>query len=209
MSKPALILIGAGGHAQACIDVIEQLGQYQIAGLVGLVEELQTQPLGYSVIATDSALPDLAKIYHAALITAGQIRTSGIRSRLYMLASDLGFRLPVIIAPTAYVSRHATIGAGTIVMHGAIVNAGAVVGNNCIINSRALIEHSATVADHGHISTGAILNGKVRVGAGSFIGSGSIIKEGIVLGESCVIGMGLSVRHDQPDNSLFLGEERT
>ena len=97
MSKPALILIGAGGHAQACIDVIEQLGQYQIAGLVGLVEDLNTRHLGYGVVATDSALHDLAKIHHAALITAGQIRTSGIRSRLYQHATDLGFRFPVIM----------------------------------------------------------------------------------------------------------------
>ena len=29
-----IILIGAGGHARACIEVIESGGQYKIAGLV-------------------------------------------------------------------------------------------------------------------------------------------------------------------------------
>jgi len=42
MSKPSLILIGAGGHAHACIDVIEQQDKYQIAGLVGMPEEMHT-----------------------------------------------------------------------------------------------------------------------------------------------------------------------
>jgi hypothetical protein len=61
MSKPKLILIGAGGHAHACIDVIEQHGGYQIAGLVGKPEEMHDHHLGYTVIGTDDDLPKLAK----------------------------------------------------------------------------------------------------------------------------------------------------
>lgn len=204
-----MILIGAGGHVHACIDVIEQHGRYQIAGLVGLSEEMHTRHLGYSVIATDSDLPRLAKAYQYALITVGQIRSPDSRIRLYQQATELGFQLPGIVASTAHVSRHATIGAGTIVMHGAIINAGARVGNNCIINTRALLEHDATVEDHCHISTGAILNGDVYMGAGSFVGSGSIIKEGVAIGKGCVVGMGLSVRHNQADHARFVGNDKT
>jgi sugar O-acyltransferase (sialic acid O-acetyltransferase NeuD family) len=207
MSKPSVILIGAGGHAHACIDVIEQHGQYQIAGLVGVQEELHTQHLGYAVIATDAELPQLAKEYQYAFIALGQIGSPDRRIRLYQQAIQLGFSLPDIIAPTAHVSCHATIGTGTVVMHGAIVNAGARVGNNCIINTRALVEHDAIVEDHCHISTGAILNGSVEIGAGSFVGSGCVIKDGITLGKSCLVGMGLCVRHNQADHSRFVGHE--
>lgn len=208
MSKPNLILIGAGGHAHACIDVIEQHDQYRIAGLVGIPEEMHTWHLGYSVIATDGDLSNLAKEYQYAFIAMGQIRSPDCRIRFYRQATELGFRLPVIIAPTAHVSRHASIGAGTIVMHGAIVNAGAKVGINCIINTLALLEHNATVEDHCHLSTGTILNGDVNIGTGSFVGSGSIIKEGVSLGIGCVIGMGLSVRHNQPDHARFVGNDK-
>lgn len=207
MSKPGAILIGAGGHAHACIDVIEQHGQYQIVGLVGLQEEMHTQNLGYAVIATDAELPQLAKEYQYAFITVGQVHSPDTRIRLYQQAVELGFTLPNIIAPTAYVSKHASIGAGTILMHGAIVNAGARVGKNCIINTRALVEHDAVVEDHCHISTGAVLNGSVHIGAGSFVGSGCVIKDGITLGKNCVVGMGLCVRHNQADNSKFVGHD--
>lgn len=208
MSKPSLILIGAGGHAHSCIDVIEQHGQYRIEGLVGMPEELNTKHLGYTIIATDGDLPELAKTYQYAIITVGHIRSSESRTRLYQRATKLGFQLPSIAAPTAYVSRHATIGAGTIVMHGAIVNAGVVIGNNCIINTRALIEHGAIMEDNCHISTGAILNGNVMIGTGSFVGSGSIIKEGVLIGKGCLVGMGLSVRQDLADQIHFVGKER-
>jgi sugar O-acyltransferase (sialic acid O-acetyltransferase NeuD family) len=209
MSKPKLILIGAGGHTHACIDVIEQHGGYQIAGLVGMPEEMHTQHFGYEVIAMDGDLPQLAKDYPYALITVGQLQTSNHRTRLYQQANKLGFQLPAIIAPSAHVSRYATIGLGSIVMHGAIVNAGASVGNNCIINTRALLEHNVTVADHCHISTGSILNGDVKIGTGSFVGSGSIIKEGLTLGQHCVVGMGLSVRHNQAAYAQFFGHNKS
>jgi len=207
MPKPKLILIGAGGHARSCIDVVEEQDIFQIAGFVGLPDQKKSQYIdyGYPVIGTDEDLPELAKKYEYALITVGQIQSADSRIRLYQKINCLAFRLPIIVSPTAHVSCNATIGAGTIVMHGAIVNAGAYVGNNCIINSRALIEHDARVGDHCHISTGAILNGNTKVGDRSFVGSSSVIKQGIVIGEDSVIGMGLVVRHNLEDRAHFKG----
>jgi sugar O-acyltransferase (sialic acid O-acetyltransferase NeuD family) len=204
MKKPDLILIGAGGHAHACIDVIERHGAYKIAGLIGVRAEVNDCHLGHAVIGTDDDLAELSKTICYALITLGQIKTPSVRIRLYEQVVALGFQLPIIVAPSAYVSRHATLGAGTIVMHSAIVNAGASVGKNCIINTRALIEHDATVADHCHISTGAILNGNAAIGLGSFVGSGSIVKEGASLGQGCLVGMGLAVRHNQASCTQFV-----
>lgn len=205
MSKPSLILVGAGGHAHACIDVIEQQGQYQIAGLIGMPGEIDAQHFGYSVIATDADLSELSRDYPRAFISIGQIRSPDVRIRLYCRLLELGYQLPTVISPAAYVSRHATIGMGSIVMHGAVINAGAKVGNNCIINSRALVEHDAIVDENCHISTGAILNGNAHVGAGSYVGSGSVIREGITLGEGCMVGMGLFVRHSQASGTRFVG----
>jgi sugar O-acyltransferase (sialic acid O-acetyltransferase NeuD family) len=209
MSKPSLILIGAGGHARSCVDIIEQHGKYKIVVLVGLPEQLHNKHLSYVVNATDNDLPALFKTHKYALITMGQILTPDHRIRLYQLAVELGFQLPVIISPTAYVSHKAILGSGTIVMHGAIVNAGARVGLNCIINSRAVIEHDSTVADHCHISTGAIVNGDASIGTGSFIGSGSIVKEGVTVGQRSIVGMGLSVRHNQAEFTRIVGRDKT
>ena len=205
MSKPNLILIGAGGHARVCIDAVEQEGIYKIAGLIGLAQEVGSLHFGYEVLATDAEMRELAEQYQFALITIGQIHTAEHRTRLYTQALDAGFTFPTVIAPTAYVSSHSTIGIGTIVMHGAIINAGALVGNNCIINSNSLIEHDARVGDHCHISTGAILNGNASIGTGAFIGSGAVIKEGVSIGANSVVGMGLMVRHNVDNNAKYLG----
>lgn len=204
MSKPNLILIGAGGHAHSCIDVIEEQGIFNIVGLIGLKCQLNTRLLGYEVIGVDSDIGRLSKIYKYALITVGQIQSGERRKVLYAQALASGFQFPPIISPNAYISRHAQIGDGTIVMHGVIVNAGANIGRNCIINSNALIEHSVNVGDNCHISTGAIVNGDVRIGSDSFIGSGSVIKQGVSVGDKCMVGMSLSLRHDLCSHKVFI-----
>jgi sugar O-acyltransferase (sialic acid O-acetyltransferase NeuD family) len=194
MTQPTILLLGAGGHARACIDVIEQEARYKIAGLVGLPEQVGDTVLGYSVIGSDADIARLAGVCQYAIVTIGQIKTPAIRIRLFAELEKLGIDLPVVISPRAYVSRHASIGLGTIVMHGAIVNAGAAVGRNCILNSQSLIEHDVIVGDHCHISTRAAINSGTKVGRGTFIGSGSTVRQELSLGDHCVVGMGQSVR---------------
>ena len=206
MTKKNLILIGAGGHARSCIDVIEREGYFKITGLVGLESDLGSQVNGYEVIATDKDLSTLIGKAQFALITLGQISSPDARINLYQRALKAGFELASVVSPSAYVSSIAQISNGTIVMHGAIINAGVKVGSNCIINSRVLLEHDTQVLDNCHISTGAILNGGVIVEEGCFVGSGTIVKEGISIGERSVVGMGSLLRTNLSANSRFLGE---
>ena len=186
----SIILIGGGGHCKSVIDVIEQEGRFEIAGIVDKPELLGSNVLGYSVIGNDSDLGNLAKRYQYALITVGQIKSPLLRIKLFDLATEAGFILPSIISPNAYVSKYASIGNGVIIMHNALVNVSASIGDNCIVNSKALIEHDCSISKHCHISTNATINGGVIVQSGCFIGSGTITKESITIGENSFIKAG-------------------
>lgn len=201
MSGVPLLLVGAGGHARSCIDVIEQDGRFTVAGLVGTSDQVGSSVLGYPVLGSDTDLPYLLRDYAHALVTVGQIKTPAPRIHLFNLLRSHWCALPVVVSPLAHVSRHAVVGSGTIVMHGAIVNAGAKVGKNCIINSMALVEHDSTVADHCHIATGVAINSSVQIGEGTFIGSKVSVRQGARIGEHCVIGMGMRVLADCPSHS--------
>ena len=198
-----ILLIGAGGHALSCMDVIETVGQFEIAGLIEKDREIKGDNLGYAVIGTDNDLQDLRQKYKNILIAVGQIKAPTIRIKLYQLLKELDFTLPVIISSKAYVSKHAQIGEGTIIMHGAIVNANAKIGKNCIINNRSLIEHDAIIGNHCHIATGAIINGEVNVADETFIGSGVITKQCISIGNSCIIGAGVVLKSNVNSNQVI------
>jgi sugar O-acyltransferase (sialic acid O-acetyltransferase NeuD family) len=205
MTTKDLLLIGAGGHARSCIDVIHRAGEFRVVGIVGDPEEVGTRILGIEVIGTDGDLGTFAQHFHHAFIGIGQIKTPQTRMKLFSVLKSKGFTIPLVISPESYVSPHSKLGEGSIVMHGAIVNAGVSVGVNCIINSRALLEHDSRVADHCHISTGAILNGNTSVGPGSFIGSGTILKEGIHIGSNTLVGMGIVVRKNLANDDFYSG----
>lgn len=203
MTLPALLVIGAGGHARACVDVIEEMRTFSIGGLIGSPAEVGTRVLDHPVIGTDADLPALVATYSHAFIAVGQIKTSAPRERIFRQLRELGYLLPTIVSPRAHVSRHASVGDGTIIMHAAIVNAGAVIGRNCIVNNQALIEHDVVVEDHCHVSTAAVVNGGVQIGTGTFVGSQSCVRQGIRVGERCVIGMGQQVLKDCANDARF------
>jgi sugar O-acyltransferase (sialic acid O-acetyltransferase NeuD family) len=192
--KPKLILLGGGGHCVSCIDVIEQGNKFEIAGIVDN-DIAGGMLLGYPVLGSDADLEVLRSSYDYALVTVGQIKSPSIRIRLFEYARSLGYTLPTVISPRAYVSRHASMGDGTIIMHNALINARAAIGRNCIINSKSLVEHDAVIEDNCHISTGAIINGGAIVRQGTFVGSNAVTREAVETNENDFIKAG----------SLFIG----
>ena len=191
--KP-IILIGGGGHCKSVIDVIELEGKYKIVGIVDKLENVGVSILGYKVIGSDDVLPDLIKKYKYALITIGQIDSAQLRINIYHKVKELGFLLPIIISPNAYVSSHSSIGEGSVIMHDVLVNSNVKIGINCIINSKALIEHDCIIGDHCHLSTSSIINGNVVIGSGSFVGSNAVTKHGIKILENSFIKAGSVVK---------------
>ena len=196
MTKPDIILIGAGGHAKSCINLLESVGTYNIFGILDLASGLDGALLGYPIIGTDKDLPHLVQKCKNAMIAIGQIKSSKIRANIYLQLKMEGFNIPTIISPNAHISKFSTIGDGVTIMGGVTVNAGVSIGNNCIINSHALVEHDVVIGNDCHISTGAILNGGVTIGGSTFIGSGAIVKQNVKIGSNCIIPMASKIESD-------------
>lgn len=202
MSKN-IILIGGGGHCKSVIDVAELAG-YNILGILDMPEEVGKSVLDYKVIGMDDDIPqyvDKAEF----IITVGFIKNPAIRIRIYNRIKEAGGKLATIIASTAHVSRYATLGEGTVVMHQAVVNAGAKIGENCIINTFCNIEHDAVIGAHCHISTGTMVNGDCKVGDRVFIGSQSVLANGIIVGDDIVVGAGSFVRKSIFEKGIYSG----
>lgn len=200
--KP-LILVGGGGHCKSVIEVAESSG-YQIFGVLDLPENVGKDILSTKVIGIDDDIP--AYVEKAEfVITVGFIKNPNTRIKLYNRVKESGGKLATIIASTAYVSKYATIGEGTVVMHHAFVNAGAKVGNNVILNTFINIEHDVVIGDQCHISTGTMINGDCKVGENCFIGSQSVLVNGITIGDDIIVGAGSLVRKSILEKGIYSG----
>lgn len=203
MEQKNLILVGGGGHCKSVIDVAASAG-YNILGILDIPEDVGKQVLDYKVIGTDDDIPqyvDKAEF----IITVGFIKNPAIRIKLYNRIKEAGGELATIIASTARVSRFATIGEGTIVMHQAFVNAGAQIGANCIINTFCNIEHDAHVGDQCHISTGTMVNGDCKIGERVFVGSQSVLANGVTIGDDIIVGAASFVRKSISEKGIYSG----
>lgn len=203
MQKP-LILVGGGGHCKSVLEAAESAG-YSILGVLDMPEEVGKEILSTKVIGTDDDIPayvDKAEF----VITVGFIKNPAIRIKLYNKIKEAGGKLATIVASTAYVSKYAEIGEGTVVLHQAFVNAGAKVGKNVILNTAINIEHDAVIGDHCHISTGTMVNGGADIAEGTFIGSQSVVNQGVKINWGGAIIASLSVvNKDITEAGLYAG----
>lgn len=204
MEKEDIVLIGGGDHCASCIDVIEEEDKYNIVGIVDLPEKHDSEILGYKVIANDDDIPDLARKYSNFLITVGHVSNPGLRVRLFNLLQDLQVNIPVIVSPYAHVSKHASIGAGTIIMHHSVVDINAQIGVNCIINHHNTIGHSARIGDHSHISANCVI-GKSTIGSKCFVGVNCFVNNLVSICENCIIGSASNVIHSIEEQGIYFG----
>ncbi len=203
MKRKPLVLIGGGGHCKSVIDVAESAG-YTILGILDRPEEVGKTVLSYPVLGTDDDMPKYVGKAEF-VVTVGQIKSAALRMKLHRMIEDVGGQLATIVSPTAHVSKYASLGEGTVVMHRSIVNADAKVGKGCIINTSSIIEHDVTIGDYSHISTGAVVNGGAVVGEATFIGSCCVINQLVTIGNVTIVGAGAAVVSNIPDKCVAVG----
>jgi len=172
-----IIIIGCGGHASSCAEILENSNGYSIFGFI--CNSKNKKNLDYKILGNDTKINIIKKKCKNALIGVGQIKDYKKRLRLFNLLKKKGFNIPKVIAKTAYVSKNVKILEGTIVMNKAFINKNANIGKNCIINTGAIIEHDVKIGSNCHISTGVIVNGHSIIGDNCFIGSGSVINDNV------------------------------
>lgn len=202
-NQPPLILIGGGGHCKSVIEAAESSGRI-IKGILDIPAAVGTKILGYDVIGTDDDIPMFIQECEF-VVTLGNIKDPRKRIQLHDLVEKHRGKLATIIASTAQISKHASIGDGTVILHHATVNAGSKIGKGCIINTASNVEHDVEIGEYTHVSTGAMINGDARIGRATFIGSGSAVANGVTIKEHSVIGMGTAVCSDITESGTYVG----
>lgn len=190
----SLTIIGAGGHGRVLADIAEASGYSDVQFLDGAFPNL-SQSGPWAVVGSPEELD--AKTSFALGIGNNQTRMR--------LLETLPATPVTLIHPSASVSPHAQIGAGSVICVGAVVGACARLGRGCIVNTGASVDHDCVLSDGVHISPGARLGGGVEIGTLSWVGVGAAVREYIKIGSDVMIGAGAAVIRDVPDGKRMGG----
>lgn len=197
-----LLIIGAGGHGKVVADTACEGGRWDKIAFLDdrykQIDNVMNWPVLGSLLQAQEYLHD----YPDLVVALGNNK---LRVELLKRYSDLGFRLPVLIHPTAYISRAASLNPGTVVFPRVAINAGANVGFGSIINTGATIEHDCRIGVGVHICPGVNLAGEVKVGDYSWIGIGTTVIQQVFIGEHVVIGAGSVIVKEVESNVKVLG----
>jgi sugar O-acyltransferase (sialic acid O-acetyltransferase NeuD family) len=192
MPKP-VYLYGAGGHAKVILDMLEEEGR-TIDRCYSDNPESKTF-LGYPVHAWGNGIP----------VGGEWIVSIGDNQNRRKIVKRVVGPFTKVAHRSAYVSKRASYGDGTVIMSGVSVHSGSVLGAHCIINTHASVDHDCRLGDLVHIAPHATLCGHVEVGEGTLIGAGAVIIPEIKIGRWAVIGAGSVIRNDVPDGAMVAG----
>lgn len=127
------------------------------------------------------------------------------REALYDRVTGKGYRLGVIVHPTAVVSPSAKLGQGAVIKDSVSVSSGAVIGENVYVNGISLIGHGAVIGPHSQISSHVVIAGNTTVGTGVYVGISACVRDHIEIGDHAVIAMGAVVMRSVRPHRTAMG----
>lgn len=198
----SLLIIAAGGHAKVVAETALAAG---VASKIAFLDDRPLPPtVGWPVLGSlDKALEsNIREQFPVALVAIGH---PIIRLRWLARLQSAGYRLPLLIHPTAWISPSAEIGPGTVIFAQAAVQSDVVIGSGAILNTGCSIDHDAVIDDGVHICPGARLAGEVKVGTRSWIGIGASVIQQVHIGSDVTVGAGAAVVNDLPDGVTAVG----
>lgn len=200
---PALIVLGAGGHARVLIDALQAAGR-RVLGCTDAAAHGSVLP-GVPVLGDDTVLARHDPAQVQLVNGLGSVGDPSRRRALQQRLEAAGWTFARVHHPAATVSPHARLGSDTQLLAGAVVQAGAVLGRGVIVNTAAVVEHDVQLGDWVHVAPRACLLGGASVGADSHIGAGAVVGAGLRLGPRCLVGLGAVVVRDHAGDAVLVG----
>lgn len=187
-----LVIVGIGGHAGMCIDILRQESKYEI---VGFVDDNVTndERYGLKYLGNLRVIEEFAKngLCHVVL-GIGFVGNLKKREKVYNYLTSF-VNVPTIIHKRAIVEPSAKIDEGCQIMAGAIIGSNVLIGKNCIINSGVIVSHDSIISDGSHLTPGSTLAGHVKIGKRVTVGMCATVYIGLEISDDIIIMNGKSV----------------
>ena len=161
-----LLILGAGQYGMVAKEIAEAMCRFE---RISFLDDNSSTAIG--------KLSDFNKCtndFDSAVVAIGDAEK---RLKLIEQLIGVGYDVPVLIHPQAYVAPSAVIGQGSFIEPMAMVHTDVSIGTGCIISAGTLINHNAVIGEGCHLNCGTIVGARVNVPACAKTDCGQIIHQ--------------------------------
>jgi sugar O-acyltransferase (sialic acid O-acetyltransferase NeuD family) len=200
-----IIIIGAGGQAKNIVLLIEQIGGWNILGLIDDDLKKKGQKVkGYEVLGpTKEFFENQDDIHIVFSIGDGKI----IEEKVQWLKSlSKNFKFPNLIHPSASLNENEVkLGEGNIVNTNVVFTTEIEIGSFNYFNRCCSISHDVFIGDYCFIHAGVHLSGESKVGNRVWFGVNSTIVQVLTVGDDAMIGAGAVILKNVEPKAVMVG----
>jgi len=209
-----IAVYGAGGTSRDLMECLEAVNedrrQWNILGFIDDNPALAgTTVFDYPVLGSAAILRQPAYRHCRIAIGVANDRDIFVRQRIRKSLDAMpdmsAERLPIIIHPTAVVSRRTHLGVGSILFSGAFCSGNCDVGMHAVVLQGAVISHDSRLGNWVTLCAGVAIGGGVQIEDGAFVGLGALVFPNVRIGQGSRIGLGSVVLRDVADGETVSG----
>lgn len=163
MDKKNLLILGAGQYGQVVQETAQAMGCFEKIGFLD-----DSSPIALGKLADYQSF---AREYGCAFVAMGN---PALRIQWLDKLEQVGYEVPVLIHPKAYVSPSAQLGKGCIVEPMSVVHTGCILGKGCLICAGAVVNHASLCGDCVQIDCNATVAANTVVPSGIKVPSGTV-----------------------------------
>lgn len=189
MTDKDIYIVGIGHNSAVTIELAE-LNGYRIIGLIHYNNELTGKAQwGYPIVSDTESFfkQDIGSINFAL-----SMGNNTVRKAVFDTIKKEGGMLPLLIHPTASVSRFSVLSEGVQIHANVTVQPDVIVKENSIISFGVGLSHNVTVGEHCYIACHSLIGAYTVVEQNVLVGMGTTTVSGKVekIGHDTVVGAG-------------------
>lgn len=212
MSHKKVIIIGGKG---SCVDIAEEIDDARLRyGIdIKVLGFAFDDPAysgginGWPVLCGTKEAWEIYKNDKEVYFVFGMFRYDIARER-FALRDSYGIpieRYLTFVHPTAYVSRSAKVGLGTIILANATIKNNSTIGTRNFINSGVNIDHDTVIGNDNFFAAHSCLGSSITVGNANFFGLNSSVRTPAAIGNYNRIGMCANVLNNIDHDLVMVG----
>lgn len=206
MKDKKLVIIGDSAFAEVAYEYFTHDSPYEVVAFAVERDFISKASLfDLPVVALDELqdrFPSANHHFYAALVYT---RMNRLRTRLYLLMKEMGYKPASYISSKSFVWRNVDVGEHCFIFEDNTVQPFSRIGNNVVLWSGNHIGHHSVIKDNCFVASQVVVSGFCTIGESCFIGVNATFGNNLEVGDDCLIGAGALLARDVPENTLVKG----